>query len=126
MANREWLLKRNCAISPQQLLQAYSALCVMSLAVALFMTWRGAWYVLGFAVAELAAVGCAFLHYARRATDRECIELTDDWLLVELIQAGKARRFKLVRRWIRLMPSAHRLISIESCGVQVKVGEISD
>jgi uncharacterized membrane protein len=124
MAEREWTLKRNCSISPKQLMQAYSALCTASLAIAVFMTLRGAWYVLGFAVVELAAVGFAFLYYARHATDQEHIVLTDDWLLVELIQAGKARQYKLLRRWIKLVPQSapQRLIGLESCGVQVKVG----
>jgi uncharacterized membrane protein len=124
MTNREWLLKRNCSISPRQLMQAYSVVCGTSLMIAIFMTFRGAWYVLGFAIVELAAVGCAFLYYARHATDREHIVLTDDWLEVELIQAGKARQYKLVRRWTTLVPLSahHRLIGLEFCGVQVKVG----
>lgn len=124
MANREWLLKRNCSISPRQLMQAYSVLCVVSLIIAFSFTWRGAWYILGFAVIELAAVGCAFLCYARHATDHERIVLTDDLLVIHLIQAEQARQFKLIRHCTKIDPPAkrHRLIGLESSGTRVEVG----
>ncbi|HWV62442.1 MAG TPA: DUF2244 domain-containing protein, partial [Oxalicibacterium sp.] len=34
--NREWLLRRNCSISPRQLAKAYAILCTASLAVAIY------------------------------------------------------------------------------------------
>jgi uncharacterized membrane protein len=124
MADREWLLKRNCSISPRQLLLAYSGLCAASLAIAIMFTLRGAWYVLGFSVLELSIVGCALLYYARHATDSERIVLRDNSLLVELMQGGRIRSFTLARRDIRLMPLAAQrgLIRLESSGTGVEVG----
>jgi uncharacterized membrane protein len=124
MTKREWVLKRNCSISPRQLAIAYAALCSGSLVVATFFTVRGAWYVLGFALLELAAVGLAFLQYGRHAADREHIALIDDYLLVELIEAEKARQFRLDPRWTRVeMPDAgHRLIGLEARGTRIEVG----
>ena len=124
MADREWLLKRNCSISPRQLMQAYLLLCAASLAIAAFIGLRGAWYVLGFAILELGIVGAAFLYYARHATDRERIVLRGEWLLVELIVGGNVRRFTLPRRSVKLMPlSAQRqLIRLHSADMGVEVG----
>jgi uncharacterized membrane protein len=106
----EWLLKRNCSISPRQLLAVYGVLCAASMAVAIFFTLRGAWYVLGFAVLELLAVGLAFLFYARHANDSEKVVLqVDGNLLVELIEAGTARQTRLDSRLITVdMPDMYR------------------
>lgn len=122
--NREWLLRRNCSISPRQLAKAYAILCTASLAVAIYFTYRGAWFILGFSLMELTAVTCAFIHYARHATDRERIVLTDDWLLVELVRSEKSQQFRLRRnRTIIIQPASHnRLIGLESSGIRVDVG----
>jgi uncharacterized membrane protein len=126
MADREWLMKRNCSITPRQLMLAYSGLCLASLTIAFAFTLRGAWYVLGFSVLELGIVACALLYYARHATDSERIVLGDNSLLVELRQGGKVRSVTLARGDIRLMPSpaqARRgLISLQSAGTEVQVG----
>lgn len=124
MADREWLLKRNCSISPRQLMLAYSGLCIASLAIALAFAWHGVWAVLGFAVLELGVVGCALLYYARHATDNERIVLHDNSLLVELTQGGKVRCFTLMRHGIRLQPSTAQrgMIRLESSGTGVEVG----
>jgi uncharacterized membrane protein len=122
--DREWLWKRNCSISPRQLGMVYGALCLASLMVATFFTVRGAWYVLGFAILEMAAVGLAFLHFGRHATDREHIALIDDCLVVEVIQAEHARRFELNPRRTQVdVPQAHAdLIGLESGATRIEVG----
>lgn len=124
MASREWILRRNCSISPRQLGLAYVALCLMSLAVAALFTLRGAWYVLGFAVVELAAVGGAFLLYARHASDREHIVLTEDSLLIELVVVEQVTQFRLHPRFTRVRPPQSRtaLVRLEANGTTVEVG----
>lgn len=124
MVKREWTLSRNCSITPRQLGLAYAGLCTASLSVAIFFTWHGAWYVLGFSLLELTAVGVAFLLYARHATDREYIALIDDCLLVEVIQVEQVRQYRLDSRWIRVdVPVSHNgLIGLESRGTRVEVG----
>ncbi len=124
MSSREWVLKRNCSIAPRQLAMVYAALCSVSLTVAVFFTLRGAWYILGFAVLELAAVGLAFFHYGRHATDRERIVLNEDTLLIELIQAEQASPHRLTLRTVRVaLPDAQRgLIVVEAAGVKVEIG----
>jgi uncharacterized membrane protein len=120
----EWLLKRNCSLSPRQLAFAYAVLCVASLAVALMFTLQGAWLVLAFSVFEMAVVALAFLHYARHATDHEHIALTDGCLLVEAIEAGKVRQTRLDPQWTRIaLPNRSQdLINLEAKGVTIEVG----
>jgi uncharacterized membrane protein len=124
MARREWVLSRNCSISPRQLALAYAALCMLSLIVATIFTVRGAWYILAFAILELLAVGLAFFLYARHAVDREHIELIEDCLLVELIQVERVRQFRLDPRRTRVEPPVSRdgLIGLEDNGMRVEVG----
>src|SRR3569833_2657349 len=92
MVKRNWVFKRNCSISPRQLAMVYALISLTSLLVAIVSTLRGAWFVLGFSVVELVAVGWAFLHYARHASDREQIAFVNHLLSVELMRAGRARR----------------------------------
>ena len=124
MSSREWVLKRNCSISPRQLAMVYAALCSVSLTVAVLFTLRGAWYILGFAVLELAAVGLAFFHYGRHATDRERIVLNEDTLLIELIQAEQAspHRLNLCAARVELPDAQRGLILVEAAGVSVEIG----
>ncbi|MFL9926534.1 DUF2244 domain-containing protein [Herbaspirillum lusitanum] len=124
METREWILKRNCSIAPRQLAQVYALLCAVSLTVALVFTLRGAWYILIFSVIELSAVGLAFLAYARHATDREYVAFGDDCLLVEVTRAGKASRFKLDLRGVRVDFPENRwkLIGLAGTDARVEVG----
>src|SRR5690606_31880073 len=65
--NIHWFLRRNCSVTPTQLGWLYASLCAVTLAVAAAFWFRGAVLILPFAGVELAAVGIAFLAYARHA-----------------------------------------------------------
>jgi uncharacterized membrane protein len=123
--NREWLLKRNCSLSPRQLGIAYALLCSGALGIALIFVLQGIWFVFAFAVLELAGIAWALLHYARHALDHEHIALTERCLLVERVQAGHREQIRLDPTWTRIaLPDQRRraLIRIESRGVKVEVG----
>lgn len=124
MTRHEWLLKRNCALTPCQLACAYAVLCFGSFSVAAMFAFRGAWYVFVFAVLEMAAVALAFFQYARHATDHEHIVLADDCLLVERVQARHIHQIKLDPYWTRIaLPSRTQdLISLEAKGMKIDVG----
>lgn len=124
MNKHEWLLKRNCSLSPRQLALAYAVLFLMSFAVAVIFLLHGAWQVLAFSMLEMTAVALAFLHYGRHATDHEHIALSDGCLLVERIQAGRTQQVRLDPCWIRIaLPSrAQDLIELEARGIRIKVG----
>lgn len=125
MVNHEWMLKRNCSMSPRQLGLVYLAICATSLLVAIFFAVSGAWYVLGFALVEQFGVGIAFLLYARHATDREHIALEENCLLVEVIQVEHVRQFRLDPRHTRVEPPVSGscgLVRLEANDTKVEIG----
>ncbi|MBN9411433.1 MAG: DUF2244 domain-containing protein [Burkholderiales bacterium] len=119
-----WSLKRNCSVTPAQLGWMYLSLCVVSLGIGAFFWFRGALLVLPFAWAELLAVGCAFMVYARHAADGERISLKGGRLVVELESAGRLERAEFNRQWVRIEPSAGdtSLIEVYGQGRSVQVG----
>ncbi len=121
---REWLLRRNCSLSPQQMGMAYALMCLFSFAVATGFVMVGMWQVLLFTALEMTAVAAAFLYFARHATDYEHIVLANGKLLVEQVSAGKMRVTQLELYFLRLQLPAHPsdLIHLESKGVAVDIG----
>ena len=122
--NHEWMLKRNCSLSPRQVGKAYGLLCAFVLTIGTAFALRGIWFVFAFAVLEIVVFAVALLHYARHATDLEHIALSDSCLLVERIEAGELQQTRLNPYWTRIgLPSRqHHLIRLESCGVSIEVG----
>jgi uncharacterized membrane protein len=122
---REWVLKRNCSLTPRQLGMAYLVLCAGAFGIALAFALHGIWFVLAFALVELALVGAALLHYCRHALDREHIALSERCLLVEKMQGDRTEQIRLDPHWTRIaLPGRRRaLIELESRGTRVEVGE---
>lgn len=79
-----YLARRNCSISPRALIGFFCALALVSILIALTFSLFGAWPVLPFAGLELIALACAFVCYARHATDYECIEVQRGGISVEV------------------------------------------
>ncbi|RYF74024.1 MAG: DUF2244 domain-containing protein [Comamonadaceae bacterium] len=119
-----WFLNRNCSVTPAQLGWLYGSLCVVSLGIGAFFWFQGALLVLPFAWLELAAVGFAFLVYARHATDGERIALQGGKLVVELESGGHFERTEFIPRQVRIEPEAsdRSLIEVSGQGRTVKVG----
>ncbi len=122
--NIHWFLKRNCSVTPAQLGWLYASLCVVSLGIGTFFWFQGAVLILPFAGIELAAVGIAFLAYARHAGDGERISLKGRRLVVELENAGRLQRAEFNRDWVRVEPGAgdRSLIELSGQGRRVNVG----
>lgn len=120
----QWLLKRNCSVTPVQLGALYASLCVVSLGIAGFFWAQGAKLVMPFAWLELIAVGSAFLVYARHAGDGEKIVLQGGQLVVELETAGRCQRAEFNREWVRVEPRGGdgSLIEVSGQGRSVQVG----
>lgn len=121
---REWLLKRNCSLSPGQVGEAYGVLCAFVLAIGFAFALRGIWFVFAFAVVEIVAFAFALLHYARHATDQEHIALSEGCLLIERIEAGQLHQVRLNPYWTKIVVPSRRcmLIELESRGVKIEVG----
>lgn len=130
MAQCEWLLRRNCSLTPRQTIKAFVLLCALSFAVgAAFTLAHGTWLVLAFSALEILAVAAAFLQYARHATDREHIALRGNCLLVEQFHAGCMRQTSLDASRLRVTPprKGGDMIVLESPVARVEVGRfVSD
>ena len=124
MGRREWLLKRNCSLTPRQTVAAWALLLALSLAIGLFFTAQGAPYVLVFSVIEMTAVTAAFIVYSRHATDYDRIVLEEGRLLVEQVRAGRTRQASLDTGWVRVTAPRRRRdpVRLEARGVAVEVG----
>ena len=120
----QWLLQRNCSVTPVQLAWLYGSLCAVSLGIATFFWVLGAKLVMPFAWLELIAVGWAFLVYARHARDGEKIVLEGGQLIVELETAGHVQRAEFNREWVRIEPKNGdgSLIEVSGQGQSVRVG----
>ena len=122
--NIHWFLRRNCSVTLSQLGWLYLSLCVVSLGIGAFFWYQGALLILPFAWLELAAVGLAFIVYARHAADREHITLQGQRLVVELENAGRLERAEFNREWVRVEPAAddRSLIEVSGQGQRMIVG----
>ena len=120
----QWLLKRNCSVTPGQLVGLYISLCVVSLGIATFFWVQGATFIMPFAWVELIAVGTAFVIYSRHACDGEKIVLHERHLVVELQTAGRLRRAEFSREWVRVEPKNGdgSLIEVSGQGQSIRVG----
>ncbi len=120
----QWLIKRNCSITPSQLVRLYISLCIVSLGIAMLFWLQGARMILPFAWLELLAVGTAFLVYARHAGDGEKITLHGPRLVVELESGGRTERAEFARDWVRVEPRSGdgSLIEVSGQGRSVVVG----
>ena len=122
--NIHWFLKRNCSVTPSQLGWLYASLCVVSLGIGTGFWLSGAPLVLPFAWIELAAVGFAFVLYARHATDGERIALQGGRLVVELENGGHYERMEFLSHQVRIEPQTgdRSLIEVSGQGRSVRVG----
>ena len=120
----QWLLRRNCSMTPLQLVALYLSLCAWSLAIAGAFWWRGATLVMPFASLELLAVGAALFVYARHARDRERVVLKPGRLTVECTLGSRTDQVEFAPAWVRVEP-AHgdrSLIEISGEGKRVAIG----
>lgn len=90
----QWMLKRNCALRPWQLGVCFAGIAAVSLVIAVLCAIGGAWLVIPFAIVESAALGAAFVVYARHAADYERIVATRERLLVESGRGARVERFE--------------------------------
>lgn len=120
----QWLLRRNCSVTPRQLAGCYVALCTISLLIALAFAWHGATVVLAFAGLELLAVGVAMLVFARHACDRELLTLDSGRLHVEQHVGSTVRHTEFVAEHLRVEPAAGQgsLLALSAQGRTLHVG----
>ena len=98
----QWELRRNCSLTPKQMLGFYLGLSGVSLGIAGIFWWLGATLVMPFAWLEVLAVGVALLVHARHVTDRECIWLQGGLLTVERASGARTERCEFCTEWVRV------------------------
>jgi uncharacterized membrane protein len=120
----EWLLKRNCSISPRQLGSVYLSLCCVSLVIALFFLWQGAPFVMAFAGLELLLVGIALLVFARHVGDRELLRLAGRSLSVEQRFGSRVLHTAFTAEWLTVEPAAGQgsLVQLSGEGRTIRIG----
>jgi uncharacterized membrane protein len=67
MGMKRWQMRKNCALTPRQLLNFYLALVFLSLVVATGFFLAGIWMISIFTALEISAVTIGFLIYSRHA-----------------------------------------------------------
>ncbi|CAB3691431.1 DUF2244 domain-containing protein [Trinickia soli] len=123
-AIRDWLMKRNCSVSPRQFVLFYASLALFSSAIALSLFVRGAWPVVPFTGIELLVVGVAFVIHARHAIDYEHIRLFPNRLVIEQMSGQRLTQFEFNPRWVRVEQGASPRdpVKVVSRGQAVVVG----
>ncbi len=90
----QWVIKRNCSASPQQLAICFGSLVAVSFVFGVGFAAFGLWMILPFVGLELIAVGIAFLCYGRHAADVERIVVAPGTVLVERVEGLSRQRWQ--------------------------------
>ena len=120
----QWVMKRNCSITPRQLAAVYLSLCMVSMAISIPFFVNGAPFVLAFAGLELLLVGLALLIFARHAGDRETLTLSGHKLEVVQLNGRDVARAEFQAEWLAVEPAAGQgsLIELTGQGQVARVG----
>ena len=102
MGIKRWQMRRNCALSPKQLLQFYIALVCLSAIVGAGFLLAGIWVIPIFTILELSAVTLGFLIYCRHALDCETIEIDGKRLVVKKFIGYKESVFEFNAQWAKI------------------------
>lgn len=108
----------------------FAALSVASAAIGIGFAIAGAWPVLPFVGLEIAALGVAFVLYARRAGDYERIELAQGRLTIEVAEAERLEQYRLDPRCARVVLERNEgygaRVLLRGPGQEVEIGRHLD
>lgn len=122
----QWVLQRNCSITPRQLMAVYLSLCLLAMLISAGFWWQGAPLVTAFAGVELLLVGIALLAYARHAGDREVLTLAGRSLAVEQCHGSRVEHADFQAEWLKVEPVAGQgsLVELSARGQSIRVGRL--
>ena len=122
---KRWQMRRNCSLTPKQLLQFYIALVCLSLIVATGFFLAGVWVISIFTALELSAVTIGFLIYCRHALDSETIEIEDQRLVVKKCIGQKETLYEFNTQWAKIEPplAGSKIFKISQANLRVELGQ---
>lgn len=125
MSTKRWQMRRNCALTPKQLLQFYIVLVSLSLIVATGFFLAGVWMIPIFTTLELTAVTIGFFIYCRHALDSETIEIEGKRLLVKKFIGYRETLYEFNSQWakIELPMEEDKTFHISQSGLRVELGQ---
>ncbi len=118
-------MRRNCALTPKQLLKFYIVLVCLSLIVATGFFVAGVWVIPIFTALELSAVTLGFLIYCRHALDCETIEINGKCLLVKKFIGYKETVYEFNTQWakIELPLEGSKIFHISQSNLRIELGQ---
>ena len=120
---RTWVLKRNCSLTPRQVLRMLA--CVTSLQALLGATslWLGYTWVALFTLVEALALIFSFWIYAVHATDSETLTLSHGRLVIRSCNGRKLAERVWPATWVRVLPRHEGdLVALRALGQTIVVG----
>jgi uncharacterized membrane protein len=122
---KRWQMRRNCALTPKELLQFYIALVCLSVTVAAGFFIAGVWVILIFTAIELAAVTLGFLIYCRHALDCETIEIDGKRLIVKKFIGYKESVYEFNSQWAKVEAPVEgsKVFHISQSDLRVELGQ---
>lgn len=97
-----WQMRRNCALTPKQLLRFYIALVCLSFVVAMGFLMAGVWVIPIFTIVEIAAVTTGFLIYCRHALDSETIVIDGKRLIIKKFIGYQEKVYEFNTQWAKI------------------------
>ena len=118
-------MRRNCALTPKQLLQFYIVLVCLSLIVGIGFFLAGVWMIPVFTTLELTAVTIGFLIYCRHALDCETIEIEGKRLLVKKFIGYREKVYEFNAQWAKIEPplEGSKTFFITQSDLRVELGQ---
>ena len=122
---KTWQMRRNCALTPQQLLWFYIALVCLSLIVGIGFFLAGVWMIPVFTTLELTAVTIGFLIYCRHVLDCETIEIEGKRLLVKKFIGYRETVYEFNAQWAKIEPplEGSKTFFITQSDLRVELGQ---
>lgn len=117
--------RRNCSIAPLPFCLCLLAAALFSLVLAIVWALLGAWLILPFAGAEVAALAAALVWSARHVGDYERICLREGKLTVEVRESSHVSYYEFNPLWARIVSagSGRRAgVSVRSHGSELEIG----
>jgi uncharacterized membrane protein len=120
--------RRNDSLSPKGRRMFFVSIFAVSLSVAVFWAVQGAWYILPFALVEMAVLFAALKIVEWHAGDYESVSIDGDQVVVERQDRGRTVRHRFDRHWAQVIvlhegPGGRCGLRMRSHGREVSFGE---